>query len=566
VTSFNFLNRATNQLFGTTPQSQPVFGAGQVPNDAGGFVWEVDDWTLMSRFLVLGTEKGTYYRRDDGKKEELTREGAESVIRCLDADRDRAISLIHDISVAGRAIHNDYAIFALALAATHQDESTRRIALDNLSAVCRTGTHLLHFVSFMDKMRGWSRMRKHAISNWFVKQSDRDLAFQLMKYQGRDDWRMADVLRLAKPRSKQSGVKINATQDALFHWATKGWDSVGNEPHPDPVLRRIWGVEKLRRATSVGEVEDLIGEFRLPREVVPTQWLNYPQVWRAMLTDGMPMDAMIRNLATMTRNGVFGANYATEPRRALSSFDASNMLELVARRLVDTQYILRSRIHPIKVFDAMKTYASGKGLRGDSTWNVISVLVDALDAAFYNAFGTLEPSGRNILLALDCSGSMKSTQVTGIRNTSAYEGAGLQAMITMRGEKHVNAVAFDQDVYPLDLSPRRRLDDIVRYLRTIGGGGTDCAAPIIQAMGKGALDYDAFIIMTDSQTWQGQMHPVQALREYRRRSGNPRVKMVVVAMAFNSFTIADPRDDAGMLNCLGLDSNTPQVISNFLAS
>ena len=34
-----------------TPQSQPIPGSTQVPNSAGGYAWQVDDWTRLDRFL-----------------------------------------------------------------------------------------------------------------------------------------------------------------------------------------------------------------------------------------------------------------------------------------------------------------------------------------------------------------------------------------------------------------------------------------------------------------------------------------------------------------------------------
>ena len=42
-----------------TPQSQPI--AGTVANAAGGYAFPVDDWTRLDRFLILGTEGGSYY-------------------------------------------------------------------------------------------------------------------------------------------------------------------------------------------------------------------------------------------------------------------------------------------------------------------------------------------------------------------------------------------------------------------------------------------------------------------------------------------------------------------------
>src|SRR5262245_44079533 len=116
-------------------------GSTQVPNSAGGFVWAVDDWTRLRRFLVLGSEGGSYYANEW----KLTRENATTVERCLAEDGERTVAEIVRISEAGRAPKNDPALFALAMAAGADDERTRKAALEALTRVARTGTHLFRF-------------------------------------------------------------------------------------------------------------------------------------------------------------------------------------------------------------------------------------------------------------------------------------------------------------------------------------------------------------------------------------------------------------------------------------
>ena len=72
---------------------------------------------------------------------------------------------------------------------------------------------------------------------------------------------------------------------------------------------------------------------------------------------------------------------------------------------------------------------------------------------------------------------------------------------------------------------------------------------------------DTFVIYTDSETWAGDVHPAEALREYRRRSGID-ARLVVVGMVSNGFTIADP-NDRGMLDVVGFDAATPALIAGF---
>jgi 60 kDa SS-A/Ro ribonucleoprotein len=121
---------------------------------------------------------------------------------------------------------------------------------------------------------------------------------------------------------------------------------------------------------------------------------------------------------------------------------------------------------------------------------------------------------------------------------------------------------FNVGLTPLAISPRQRLDDVVRAISGLDFGGTDCALPIVEALAH-RWPVDAFVVYTDNETWAGAVHPAQALRQYRERMGIP-AKLVVVGMASNGFSIADP-DDAGMMDVVGFDTATPQVLSDFIA-
>ena len=73
-----------------TPQSAPIPGTSQVRNDNAGYVWAVDDWTRLDRFLILGSEGGSYY----ASERKLTRDNAEAVLRCIAADGARVVARI----------------------------------------------------------------------------------------------------------------------------------------------------------------------------------------------------------------------------------------------------------------------------------------------------------------------------------------------------------------------------------------------------------------------------------------------------------------------------------------
>jgi len=100
----------------------------------------------------------------------------------------------------------------------------------------------------------------------------------------------------------------------------------------------------------------------------------------------------------------------------------------------------------------------------------------------------------------------------------------------------------------------------LKYTRNINGGGTDCALPMAAAL-QNKWEIDTFCIYTDSETWVGRIHPFQALQQYRQSMGI-NAKVVVIGMTSSGFSIADP-SDAGMMDVVGFDTATPQIISDF---
>jgi 60 kDa SS-A/Ro ribonucleoprotein len=529
---------------------------GQAPNSAGGFAWAVDAWTRLRRFLVLGSEGGSYYASEWS----LTRENAQAVEECVHEDGPRAVAEIVRVSTEGRAPKNDPALYALALAAGLGDTETRRAALAALPQVARTGTHLFQFALFVEGFRGWGRSLRRAVGRWYAAQAVDALAYQAVKYRRRAGVTHRDLLRLAHPARRVGAgnpdLDVSDEHARLFEWIVRGGES-------DGLPRLVEGFVRAQEATTSRETAALVREYRLPREALKPEHLTAPEVWESLL-DEMPMTALIRNLATMTRAGVLAPG--------------SDGTAKAVAQLGDTERIRRARVHPIAVLAALRTYASGRGARGRGEWNPVREIVDALDAAFYTAFGNVEPAGTRLLLALDVSGSMTGGWVAGAPGLSPRDASAALALVTAATESQYEVVGFfagkggfkkrgrqvwsgyTDGLTPLAISPRQRLDDAVETVSDLPFGGTDCALPMLYAQAQ-KREIDTFVIYTDSETWAGDIHPAQALRDYRHASGNE-ARVVVVGMVSNGFSIADPADP-GMLDVVGFDTATPQLISDF---
>ncbi len=537
------------------PQSAPIPGSKQVRNCAGGFAWAIDEWTQLRRFLILGSEGGTFYAGEWN----LTRENAQALELCLAKDGLRTVAEIVAVSEGGRAPKNDPAIFALAMAAGSADEATRKAALEALPRVARSSTHLFQFAAFVEGFRGWGRSLRRAVGAWYAGRSPESLAYQAVKYRRREGMTHRDLLRLAHPAGRVGAgnptVQVTDGHQRLFEWIARGGSTEGL-----PWI--VEGFALVQEATAPARVAELVREYGLPREALPSESLTSPEVWAALLED-MPMTALVRNLATMTRVGVLTPGSAGTAK--------------AVAQLGDRDRIRKARVHPIALLAALRTYAAGRGVRGRGTWTPVAQIVDALDAAFYTAFENVEPAGKRFLLALDVSGSMAGGMVAGVPGLTPRDASAALALVTAATETRYETVGFfagksgftgrsrtfrgrSDGITPLSISPRQRLDDAIRKVSDLPFGGTDCALPMLYALAHDR-EVDVFVILTDSETWAGDIHPVHALAEYRRASGIE-ARLVVVGMVSNGFTIAAPQDP-GMLDVVGFDTATPQLISDF---
>ncbi|HWK90140.1 MAG TPA: TROVE domain-containing protein, partial [Longimicrobium sp.] len=427
-----------------TPQSAPIPGTPQVPNSAGGYAWEVSPWDRLDRFLVLGSEGGTYYVGERA----LTRENAATVAELIALDGPRVVARAVEVSEDGRAPSNDPALFVLAMAAGLGSDETRAAALAALPRVARTGTHLFHWLQFAGAFRGWGRGVRRAVAEWYVQKPARELAYQLLKYPSRDGWAHRDALRLAHPRPR------DAEQGALFARAVS--KALPADAEETEAVRLVRAVDALHAEAEVApeRAAEVVRAHRLTREMVPTHLLNHAVVWEALL-ESMPLTALVRSLATLTRVGLLAPG--------------SQAARAVAGRLADGEALSRARVHPVQVLSALRTYASGRGVRGKHVWQPVAEVVDALDRAFYLAFRTVRPTGRRTMLALDVSGSMMAP-VHGLEGLSCREASAAMALVTAATEPEHFFTAFTAGSRPsmhvglpvglsvLDVSPRQRLD------------------------------------------------------------------------------------------------------------
>lgn len=544
-----------------TPQSEPdPTRSDQVRNSAGGYTFQVDDWQRLRRFLVLGTDGGTYY----ASEHDLTRENAKFVVDLVNRDRESGLRVVNEVfkvSTENLAPRQKATLFTLAVAASAHDVEVRRYALAQLGSVARTGTMLFNFVAYAQQLRGWGPSLRKAVARWYTERSLDSLALQVVKYRQRDGWSHRDVLRKVHP------VTTDPERNATFEWITnrsKSLEDHGGYDHLPSLIRGFETVSVAGKYTDdVKTTVKLIEEHDLPWETIPDEHLRHPAVLEA-LVPRMGLTALTRQLGRMASTGALTSGSTLEQlvlqRLSAPSITRESFIGESFSKAANPY--VKARVHPFQMLLALTTYQAGHGVKGKLTWSPTSRIVDSLDAGFYASFGSLPPSNKRTLVALDVSGSMAGTWGGNIANThiSPRVGSAAMALVTLKQCTDAHVMAFTNRLTPINISPRQRLDDVVRTVSNLPFGSTDCALPMLTALER-KLDVDTFVVYTDNETWAGHVHPHQALRQYRERV-NPSAKLIVVGMTATDFTIADPRDP-NMLDVVGFDASAPRVIQDF---
>lgn len=540
-----------------------------VKSHQGGETYQLKkgDLNRLTRFLIMGTETGSFYQTT----QKLTLENTQIAQKQLDKGPE-AVTEIVRVSHEGLAEKQDAILFTLALATRSKNDETRSAAYQAVIPVCRTLSQLCSFLDYRFALGGYDngkhvgekiknardkkgkpiteRYGSHAssmglrtaIQNWLNAQSDADLAYQIMKYPNRAGLSFRDILRIAKPTPK------SLTRSSLYQYGTKGDYDLAQMD--ETISSRLVAAGIVGHAdVQVEAAANMIREFDLPREVVRNDLLNDVNIWTALLQN-MPVTAMIRNLGKMTSVGVF----TSDENRTL-----------VIDRLNDEQRIKGSRIHPLKVYAAINTYNEGRGLKGDLRWNPDRKIQSALDDAFDLSFKNVVPSNKEILVALDTSSSMGN--MAGVSSMSSAAGlSALMALIILRTEPNAEPVAITHEIKKLKIHGNMRPLDAMKAVGDVLGGGTDLGLPFTVA--KHNPHFDAIVFFTDSEN--GARDQIR-VRQAEFCNGGEQRRLVLAQMVPNAYgwvnaTLQD-WDTVGRksLEIVGFDPSIGKLTSDFLS-
>jgi len=238
-------------------------------------------------------------------------------------------------------------------------------------------------------------------------------------------------------------------------------------------------------------------------------------------------------------------------------FEERGLASLMAARLRDAAEVQRARVFPYQLLTAYRNCDAAV------PEEVRNALQEALELAVANVPSIEE----QVVVCPDVSGSM-SSPVTGHRAGSTttvrcIDVAALVAASVLRKNQTATVLPFEQKVVSVDLNPRDTVMTNAARLAAIGGGGTNCSAPV-RLLNQRKAKADLVIFVSDNESWvdEGRGRGTAVLAEWSEfRQRNPKARLVCLDIQPNQTTQAGERTD--ILNIGGFSDRVFEVIAAF---
>lgn len=307
--------------------------------------------------------------------------------------------------------------------------------------------------------------------------------------------------------------------------------------HPTPASesrRALYGymLGREHNAMALPQAVQAFEDFKAGRSTlvpnVPFQMLTSLTLTHAQWVEiarNAPLQMTRMNLNTFARHGVF---------------KSEEMIAVVAKRLRDPDALAKAHVLPYQLLAAFRNASA------DVPRAILEALQDAMEIAT-----THVPTLPGMVYVLvDVSGSM-TCSVTGARSGATstmrcIDVAALIAAAVLRRNTHAEVTPFREEVVTsLTLNPRDSVMTNADKLAALGGGGTNCSAPLAHLNQRCARG-DLVIFVSDNESWidakrTGATAVMHEWNVFKKR--NPQARMACIDVVPNATTQATERDD-----------------------
>lgn len=500
-----------NRTRGRTPPTADTV------NEAGGVAYSFGPKHSLAQYACTGVFNHAYYASAG--------EQLDNILAVL-PEIDPEFIAKTAIYARQRGFMKDMPAFLLAHLTTRGVDGRHFLKM-SFKQVINNGKMLRNFVQFIRSgtlgRKSLGTAPKRLVRDWIL---DRDPE-RLFKDSVGNDPSMSDLIKMVHPRPK------NKKQKALFAYL------IGKEHDKRSLPKLVKQYEKFKEDPS-GDVPDVPFQMISSLDIEDKVWKEIAKNARWQMTR--------MNLNTFSRHGVFSNK---------------KMISMIAQRLKNPELIHKAMVFPYQLFCAYMNTA--QRLDSEIPHEVTEALQDALEISIDNV---PEIDG-NVVVCPDVSGSM-SSPVTGHRrgSTSAVSCIDIAALVSaamLRKNPRAKVIPFEGQVCDVRLNGRDSVMTNAQLLASIGGGSTNCSAPL-QLLNSEKAKVDLVLYVSDNESWvdSGSRYgSTETMKQWERlKVKNPKAKMVCIDIQPYDSGQAPDRDD--ILNIGGFSDSVFDVVSSFV--
>jgi len=491
----------------TTPQADTI-------NEAGSVAYRLDDKSALAQYVLTGVLNGTFYTSAKTEFNTLL-----SLIKHVNDPK-----FVAQLAVYARTqgFMKDTPAVLLAWLSSKDSALAKEYLRSAFPLVIDNGKMLRNFVQIIRSgvmgRKSLGSLPKKLVQRWFREHD----ATYIFKNSIGNDPSMVDVIKLAHPKPKTD------EHNALYGYL------MGKDYNLNALPMVIQEYEAFKKDTT-GLVPNVPFQF--------LSSLDMPEkVWKDIaLNGGWHMVRM--NLNTFLRHGVL--------------YD-SKVVDSICDKLRNPELIKKSKVFPYQIFT---TFQNINALPVE----IGLALQDAMDIAIQN----VPAFGKNVYVLPDTSGSM-TQPVTGHRGTATtatrcIDVAGLVASAVLRTTPTAKVLPFATKVHNVDLNPRDSVMTNAKKLARLGGGGTNCSAPLEKILMNG-WDVDTVIYVSDNESWMDNRwsrYGTSSMEIWNKiKRNNKQAKCVCIDVVPNRTAQMKERED--ILNIGGFSDSIFNVIDGFV--
>ncbi len=481
-------------------------------NKAGGRAYELTPKHALAQYAVTGSFNSTFYANAEDQF-------AKVLELCEKVDPEFIAKLA--VFARERGYMKDMPAFLAAMLSVKDKALLEAI----FPRVINNGKMLRNFVQIMRSgavgRKSLGTMPKRLVREWFENRN----AESIFKQSVGQSPSFADILKMVHINPK------DAEKEALFGYL------IGREISAENLPKIVKEFEKFKLGDSL-DVPNVPFQMLTALPLATKDWIEIAR------NAGWTMTRM--NLNTFQRHGVF---------------QDAEMVKIIAARLSNADEVKRSKVFPYQLLMAYKMAANNAEIPREIT----EALQDAMEIACENV---PQIEGKVFVLP-DVSGSM-SSPVTGYRkgattSVRCIDVAGLVTSAILRKNPTAEVLPFECDVVNVALNPRDSVMTNAQKLASIGGGGTNCSAPLKQ-LNRAKSGGDLVIYVSDNESWmdsnRGWNNGTETMKQWNAfKARNKNAKLVCIDINPNATTQAQERQD--ILNIGGFSDQVFEIIDLF---